>query len=361
MSYTIEQLPHSQTKIIATIPAQTISAKVDATIAKLQNTVKIDGYRPGHVPKDILIKKVGELAIWTEATEECIPDVYLEALTAEKIPAIGRPQISITKIANESDAEIAIVVSVIPELTLPDYAELAKTAGSSALDLAVTDAEVTEAIDMLRKMKAQEAKAKLAGTDNAPALGDISDADLPELNDEFVKSLSPDFTSVDDFMTKLRANIEHEKTHKEEDRRRSALLESIVEATVCDIPELLVGYELDRMVHQMEYDLSMNGITLAQYLEHIKKSREELLADMKPDATKRAIMQLVLQKIAEAEKVVVPDSEIETELEKLSVQYASSPEFNKENARAYLETVMLNQAIIAKLEELGGFSKHTCA
>ena len=360
LTYTTESLPGSLVKIIAQISKEDIASKKDKALKGFQDKVKIDGYRPGNVPADVLEKKIGAMGLWQECIEELIPDIYIETITKEKINAIGRPNINVTKLVANEDAEVTITVAVLPEITLPDYVKIAKEVAKEKEDLTVSDEELLEAIKMLQKMKVQENKTKLAGAEEAPKLSEIGDEELPELTDDFVKTLSPEFTSVEDFKTKLKENIGHEKAHRSEDKMRATMIEKIIEETVCEVPEVLVSYELDRMVAQFEYDIATNGLTMDKYLAHIGKTIEEVKAEMHPEAIKRAKMQLVLHKISDTEKIELDNEKVSKELEQLKITYAGHKDFNEDSARSYLETVMHNQAVIEKIEELGGIKKHTC-
>lgn len=362
LHYTKETLPGSQAILTVTIPKARIEKHVEKAVKNLSEKVTIAGFRPGHIPRDVLVKKVGELSIWEEALQEEVTNTYIEILTKEKenLPVLGRPSIAITKIALNDDAEIKITVSLYPDLTLADYKKVAKEIGKEKLDLEVKDEEITEAIKMLQKMRVQEEASKKDGADKAPKLSEIKDEDLPELTDEFAISLSPEFKSVEDFKTKLNENIVHEKTHRLEDARRTKMIETIVEETVCELPDILIEYELDRMFAQFEHDIASNGIKFDDYLKHISKTKEEVRAEMKVDAEKRAKTQLVLHKISELEKVEVDAARLEAELTKLKEAYATNPEFSEDGAKAYLETVLLNQAVIETIEKLGGIENHTC-
>lgn len=362
LHYTKETLPKSQAVLTITIPKARIEKHVDKAVKTISEKMVIDGFRPGHIPRDILVKKVGELSIWEEALQEEVTNAYIEILTKEKenLPVLGRPAIAITKLPLHDDAEIKITVSLYPDLKLADYKKVAKEIGKEKLDLEVKEEEVTEAIKMLQKMRVQEDASKKNGADKAPKLSEIKDEDLPELTDEFAISLSSEFKGVEDLKNKLRENIVHEKTHRLEDARRTKMIETIVEETACELPDILVEYELDRIFSQFEHDIASNGIKFEDYLKHISKTKEEVRTEMKPDAEKRAKMQLVLHKISELEKVEINQVKLDTELGKIKEMYAQNPDFSEEGAKAYLETVLLNQAVIEAIEKLGGIENHNC-
>ena len=68
-----------------------------------------------------------------------------------------------------------------------------------------------------------------------------------------------------------------------------------------DLPQVLIDSELGQMFAQMEEDIKRAGLQFDDYLAHIKKTKEELAAEWKPLAEKRAKLQLVLNEIAKGE------------------------------------------------------------
>ena len=67
--------------------------------AKMSEQVKIDGFRPGHAPYDLVAKRVGEMAIYEVAAENAVRDAYPKAVIEQKIMTVGSPEINVTKLA----------------------------------------------------------------------------------------------------------------------------------------------------------------------------------------------------------------------------------------------------------------------
>jgi len=108
----------SQVKIAGEIPKETLEKHRSAAIKALGKNIKIDGFREGHIPEDVLIKKVGEINILTEMAERALAEVYPKAVIEHKIEAVGHPQIQITKIASSNQYNIpARIAPIIFSLT----------------------------------------------------------------------------------------------------------------------------------------------------------------------------------------------------------------------------------------------------
>jgi trigger factor len=110
----------------------------------------------------------------------------------------------------------------------------------------------------------------------------------------------------------------------------------------------MIESELQSMLAQMRTDITRFGGTWEEYLSHSKKTEDELKADWKDDATKRALSQLVLHKIALAEKLSPTDEEVEVELVRL---LATVQDADEERAKAYLYQALTNEKVLKFLEE----------
>jgi trigger factor len=84
-----------------------------------------------------------------------------------------------------------------------------------------------------------------------------------------------------------------------------------------EYPPVLLEREIERLFNQQLQYLQMSGVNIESYLKALKKSPDDIRAEMKPRAEKRVLQSLVLEKIAEAEKTGVTDAEIDTEIETL--------------------------------------------
>jgi trigger factor len=127
---------------------------LEAGAKKVSEDIKIDGFRPGNVPMDVLRRKLGDMAILEEsaraAINKTIGQVFSEKL--ERQP-VGQPQVDITKLAWDSPVGYKAVVAVLPEVELGDY----KSLDIKAKEAQVEPEEVDKMLDNLRDMHTQEA------------------------------------------------------------------------------------------------------------------------------------------------------------------------------------------------------------
>jgi trigger factor len=125
-------------------------------------------------------------------------------------------------------------------------------------------------------------------------------------------------------------------------------MEKLVAETKADLPEVIIEGELNNMLAQMKADITRFGGTWEDYLTHSKKTEEELKANWKNDAYKRAMSQLLLHKIAQAEKLTATEEEVEVELVRL---LATVQDADEERAKAYLYQSLTKDKVLAFLEK----------
>lgn len=353
-AFTIEALPDSEVKISGELPYVELESERTAAIVALGKNIKIDGFREGHVPQNVLEKRLGEMTILAEMAERAIAHAYPHVLDEHKIQAIGHPKIEITKIAPGNPLVFTATVAVIPEFKLPDYAKLVKEVNKNRPSDELSDEEVIEKInDILRQKAAYErmqSKAQVSAEDTIQTEEDIEKKlVIPELTDEVAQSIGQpgQFTGVDDLKTKLREHLEIEKKTENVAKHRGELTDKIVDVTDMSLPKILIDSEINQMFAQMQEDLDRANLKMDDYLSHIKKTKEEIIKEWEPAAIKRAKLQLVLNEIAKAEKLTPNTELIETQTKELLERFKDADEYR---VRIYVASVLMNEEVMKKLE-----------
>ncbi len=358
MKQKINKLKNSVVEIEGEIEAEVFESYFSKALKKLGDSVEIDGFRKGKAPENILLANIPESRILEEMAELALSEHYPKIITEEKVDAIGRPEINITKLARKNPLGFKIKTAVLPEIKLPEYKEIAKktNAKNKGKEVVITDEEVENTITDIRKSRApkkhmQEVAAeeiKKENTQTSETKDPVSDVEnqLPELNDEFVQALGP-FENVEDFKTKLKENLKLEKANLEREKNRLAIVEEIISSSEIDLPELLVEMELDKILYRMESDITAMGLKFEDYMKHMGKTVEDLRKEFRGEGEKKAKLALVLNKISEVEKLVAEMEEIEKEVAHILEHYKDA---DPERARAYAENVLTNEKIFQFLE-----------
>ncbi len=362
---TIEKKPGSLVVITGELPYADLEMHRGKAVSALSKEVEIDGFRKGHVPEQILLSKIGEMPLITEMAERALSAVYPKLVAEHKLDVIGYPQIGITKIAKDNPLGFTITVAVVPEITLPDYFAIAKKVNADKASKEVTEEEVTTQInDILRQKVAYERLQKKAQPhdhahdencdhehehEEAP-IEDAKDIPLPELTDEYVKTLRKpgQFENVEDFKTKMREHLTIQKAQDVDSFHRAKITDAVIAETTLELPQVMVDAEINQMFAQMETDLERAQLKVDDYLNHIKKTRDDLKKEWTPSAEKRAKLQLVLNEIAKVEKIEADSSLVDAQTDTLLEQYKDADE---KRVRVYVTSVLTNEAVLKKLEE----------
>ncbi len=345
----VKKLENSEVEITGSIPVEAIVAYRKKALRDIGESVSIAGFRKGHIPEKVLVDKVGEVGVLEEAAEIAMKEVAPEIIEKNVPNYIGRPRLSITKLAPGSAIEFKINVDVMPEFKLPDYKKIAKAEMSKKTDsIEITDKELNDVIEEVRKQRAHHAYHLENKEDTAHKHSEEDVAKhMPEFNDEFVKTIGS-FENVEDFKRKAKENLKKEKEHRALEKRRGELLEKIVSETTMTLPQSIIDNELERMFSQFESDVKGIGLKMEDYLKHIKKTPEDLTKDWLPDATKRAKLNIILEEIAKEEKIIPDEHQVKEQVEHLTKHYK---DIDPIRARVYTEHMLKREGAIKFLED----------
>ncbi|MBZ5721995.1 MAG: trigger factor [Acidobacteriia bacterium] len=372
------------------IPAAEVARATDALIQKYQKSARLPGFRRGHVPASIIRQRfsediktdvveslvpryfhqeaskqglipvsqprVSDLHVHDgeplrfKASFEVLPEIKLEGykeLRAEK------PQITVTDeevadslngireqhatfssiegraLADGDFAQVSlhgqpkegegqpvhmddILVEINGKSTMPEFTENLR--GAVAGDERTFD--VTYPADTQDQ--------RLAGktfTYTVKVLA-LKQKSLPELNDQFAKELG-EFASLDDVRQRIREGMEAERKHAAEHEAKDKLVAELVKRNPFEVPEALVDRQIDIRLERGLRALAAQGMRA----EDIKKmDLNRLRAGQRDQALHEVKASLLLEKIAEEEKIEVGDEELDREVEALAKQSKQTTE-----------------------------------
>lgn len=371
----VQDLGDSEYEISAEIPLEKVNEYRSTVLEDLRQTADIPGFRKGNAPDSVLVNQYGEERVLRDAAERAIADVYPHLLKDQEIDAVGRPSVSLTKLAEGNPIGFTIKTAVMPDVTLPEYKSIAGEVmqeydpDSVEASQEEVDNVVNEVRRMRQRQESQESSQEGSEEDTgAEQSGDTEqeqegqpeqeqeqsqeqssqqeEESLPELDDEFVQTLG-DFQNVADFREKITANVREEKQKRERDKYRMQALEKIGEQTQATVPNVMIESELDRMMSQLYAELERAGVSAEQYFQQLGKSEEDMRNEWRDEAEKRARLQLVLNAIAEREQIQPTEEEIEKEIEHIMQHY---PDADKDAARTYATSVLANEKVFQLLE-----------
>lgn len=146
-----KDLGKSQVEITITLTVEEMSPFVAQAIKDLGQEFKIDGFRPGKIPQDIIEKKVDRGLIWEKAANLAASKTLFKVITDEKIEALGSPEVNVVKIAPDNEFIFKAKISTMPAIKLGDY----KNLKAKRQEVKTGDKEVGEALAELAKSRAK--------------------------------------------------------------------------------------------------------------------------------------------------------------------------------------------------------------
>jgi len=160
MPVTVETLEKLERKITLTLPADVIQNEVASRLKRLARTVKMDGFRPGKVPMNVVAQRYG-YSVHYEVMNDKVGEAFASAANEAQLRVAGQPRITEKEGAPEGQLSFDAIFEVYPEVKIGDLA----AATVEKLSTAVDDAAIDRTLDILRKQRrtfAQRAQADAA-------------------------------------------------------------------------------------------------------------------------------------------------------------------------------------------------------
>lgn len=147
MKVTVSKPEKSLITITIEAEESDIAKYFEKAATELSKQVKIDGFRSGKIPKNVLEKHIGKDVIRAHALDLALPNLYAEAVISEKVPVIARPEIKIVK---EEPFIFEAIVAVLPEVKINGYEKIKV----EKKDIEVKDEDLDEVITYFRRQSA---------------------------------------------------------------------------------------------------------------------------------------------------------------------------------------------------------------
>ena len=134
MKSVVENISPSRIKITIEMPFAELQPSLDSAYARISSQVNIPGFRKGKIPTRIIDQRVGRGVVLEEAVNDAIPSGLAQAMIENKIVQLGRPEVDVTTLDEETGLIFTAELDVRPEFELPKF---------DALKVVVDNAEVT--------------------------------------------------------------------------------------------------------------------------------------------------------------------------------------------------------------------------
>lgn len=158
MKTTVKNLSDTKVQLTINLDANELAAAEQVALVKLSKTAKVPGFRKGKVPASVAAKHVEPQALQEQLLDDAISRAVAEAFIAEKIQALDRPAVEITKYVPGDLLEFTAEVEIVPAVKLGDYKKLGKKADK----VSVSDGDVEDVISRMQKSFAEKKEVERA-------------------------------------------------------------------------------------------------------------------------------------------------------------------------------------------------------
>ena len=371
MKYKVKKVGDFENSIEINIDFEDLDSKKEQAITKISGSLKVKGFRPGKIPKNIVIREVGEDYILEEAVDLYLPEQIFDILQKEEINPAVRPVVKDLKKEKKS-FKVDVLITLWPTLSkLPKLNQKVEVES-----ITPTEEEINEQIERIKlqfgevekverpskasdyllvnisslengtevkefnyqdylyelgsnlltpsmdsKLEGVSSGAIIKFNDDIPALGksnveitvlvkEIKQKVMPELTDEWVSSVT-EFDTVKEMNEELVKNIEDVKKRQVANQYQGLLTSKIIDESKLELPEQLIIAEMDSILQNFMNELKQNNIKIEDYLKITGLTEETLQEDLKNQATRNLSMVVILDKVAEDENLKLDEKEVQ--------------------------------------------------
>ena len=162
----------------------------------------------------------------------------------------------------------------------------------------------------------------------------IKQRDLPDLDDELAQDVSEDYKTLDDLKKDIKKRLRESADARIKQRTIDAALQKVVEETKMELPESMIRAELQSSWQNFLSRSGANETQMLEYLSSEERSQDDLFEEWRPGAERSIRTRLVMNEIAEKEKIESTDEELEESIE----EQAQRSNMDVETARQNLES-----------------------
>ena len=370
MKYKVKKISDFESSIEITVDFDDLEEKKDEAISKISKSLKVKGFRPGKIPKNIVVREVGEDYVLEEAIDIYLPEQIFEILNKEEISPAVRPVIKDLK-KEKKTYKIEVLITLWPKLSkLPKLNQTVEVESTEP-----TEEEINEQIERIKlqfgdvekvdrpakesdylllnisglengtelkdfnyqdylyelgsalltpsldsKLEGVSSGAIIKFNDDIPALGksnveisvlvkEIKEKIMPELTDDWVSSVT-EFDTVKEMNEELYKNIESVKKRQTANQYQGLLTSKLIEESKLELPEQLVIAEMDSILQNFMNELQQNNIKIEDYLQITGLTEETLQEDLKNQATRNLSMVVILDKVVEDQELKLDEKEV---------------------------------------------------
>jgi trigger factor len=366
----VETLSPTRVKLTVEVPFEELKPALDSAYKRISAQVNIPGFRKGKVPARIIDQRIGRSVVLEEAVNDAVGANLDAAVREHEVKLLGRPEVEVGEIKDNEPLEFTAEADVVPEFDLPDYDGIEVTVEAAE----VLDEDVDKQLEALRSrfgtllpverssdqgdvllfdmtgqcegavvddLVATSLSYELGSDGMVPgfdeavtgaAAGDerrfefvpeggeyagrtievtvsvsaVRERKLPEIDDDFA-ALASEFDTVEELRADLRARVGRVKALEQAYTARDKVAEALLASVDVPMPEGVIAAQVDQHFQDGHGDDEHRSEVATQVRDSLKS-------------------QLVFDKIADAEKLTVSESELSSWLVAQAPRYGLDPD-----------------------------------
>ncbi|MDD4607317.1 MAG: trigger factor [Patescibacteria group bacterium] len=185
-------------------------------------------------------------------------------------------------------------------------------------------------------------------------VNEIYEMTLPEINDEFAKSLGK-FNNLAELKKQLAENLQQEAEAKQNQDLENEMFDKLIQVSnFGEIPEVLIENEKDVMLKEMESFIQQQGMKFEDYLTHLQKDKAGLKKGLESQALKRLKVSLIIREIVKQQDIQVTDEELQKEIDKIlehNTDQAVKEQVADERYKSYLRNALTSKKALDYLKD----------
>ena len=372
---------------------------LDKAFEKANKKAKIDGFRPGHAPKEVFLKKYGKESLYMDAADLVLDKAYTQMLEENKdLEIVARPEMGVKSI-DEKGIEFVFTLTTRPEVKLGKYTNL----GIKKDEVKVTKEEIDHEIEHMRSHyaesvikdgaisngdtavidfegfkdgvafdggKATNYSLEIGSNSFIPGfeeqligmkkddekeievtfpedyhseelkgkealfkvkINSIKEKQLPELDDEFAQDVS-EFDTLEEYRADIKKNLVESAEKNALVQKQNNAIDALIESSNVEAPESMINEEVDKAFRDFAGRIRQYNMDLDNYFKMLNTTEEAVREQLRPEATKRANAELVIDAFAKLENIEVSEEEIDKEIDEFgkNMKVKDFEEFKKE-------------------------------
>lgn len=297
MKVTTEKLKKSALKLDITVEVEKVKKAYEDVLEEKVKTTKIEGFREGKAPKNMVEEKIGPSNLYGEVINLLLQTTYIQAISEQRINPMSNPRIEIKEFDLEKDFVYTAEIAIQPEVKVGEIKK-----------------------DLEKRLKERNEQ-------------------LKKDNEEKIKKGE-------------ELKIDHAHLNIND------VLELLIEKSDVEIADVLIDEEANRLLNQFLQQIKTIGLSLEDYLKAQQTTIEKIQEDYKKSAENNLKAEFILSQMVKDKNIEIPESEID---DAFSAAGVSGVESRRQDPmeRAYVKSILSKNKLITNLlEEVQGEHHH---